>query len=104
MSEADLKLIDAIKTIEGRSALVVAYDRGISEDTWREMAFQQSVPQIQSMLRRLSPLEKPGVGTLDYLHSIPEIETLYLFFRQWLYYVELDLPVQHAATNAPLSP
>jgi hypothetical protein len=47
------------------------------------------------VLRQLSPLEKPGLGTFDYLEMIPEIDSLYLFFRQWMYFIELDLPIQN---------
>jgi hypothetical protein len=90
LSENDL---DLIRSVQNDPPLSTAYRRGINEDIWEQMSYNQSVPQIQAVLRRLSPLEKPGLGTFDYLKDIAEVDNLYLFFRQWIYYIELDLPV-----------
>jgi hypothetical protein len=57
------------------------------------------VPEIQAIIRELSSLERPGLGTRDYLKVVPEIDELFFFFRQWLHYVELDVPVTRPAAQ-----
>jgi len=91
LSSSNIKLIDEIHDSD---SLRIAYNRGINEETWQALAYRQPVPEIQSVIRRLSPLERPGLGTFDYLKDLPEVDGLYIFLRQWLYFIDLDLPVR----------
>jgi len=97
LSQAQWQLIEAAL---GTGEIATAYTRGITEEIWRAASFRHSAGQVQSMIRRLSPLERPGLGTFDYLTDISEIDHLYLFFRQWMYYLELDLPTQDRSATA----
>lgn len=90
LSPVSFELIDSVGADE---ALKDAFDRGISEQNWSALNARRSVPRIQGVMRELSPLERPGLGTFDYLQDVAEIDGLYLFFRQWMHFIELDLPM-----------
>ena len=74
------------------SMLRKAYDHRIAAEDWPQL-LRVSTAAIQAVLKEISPLERPGLGTADYLRQLAEIDDLYLFFRQLMYYIELDLPV-----------
>jgi hypothetical protein len=52
---------------------------------------------LQAVISSLSPLERPGLGTFDYLERIADIDSLYLFYRQCQFFLERDVPLPQVA-------
>ncbi len=85
------------------STLKDVYQQGLNPENWH-LHYQYPFALLQKVLRELSPIERPGLGTLDYLRVIPDLDAYYYFFRQWIFYLEQDLPALSAPDDLPLSP
>jgi Cdc6-like AAA superfamily ATPase len=98
------RAVELIEDVRGRRGMLKrAYERGFTSDEWLETSRLAGRSDVQAVLRALSPFDPPGLGTFDYLQPLSEIDELYLFFRQWMHYIDLDLPVLPPRTPSAVS-
>lgn len=99
--ELALDLTQEIQSGEG--ALATAFNQGLSPELLPDLSH---LPQavVREVVDFLSPFERGGLGTLDYLTSIREIDRYYLFFQHLLYAMERGALPEGQSTSAPASP
>jgi hypothetical protein len=70
--------------------LYQAFDLGLDRANLAKLPFV-SERQLREAVRQFSPFEEGGLGTYDFLRSIPQIDQLFLFCSQYLFYTERDV-------------
>ena len=70
-----------------------------------DMTFLEQIPEgrLRVAIRTVSPVEASGLGRFDYLHTIDQVDELYLFLQHALFLKNYDLLVLSPATATPAS-
>jgi len=93
---ADLKaqasFVDRLALAVGKEEGILwdAFDKGLDRVDLAKLPFV-SERQLRDAVRQLSPLEERGLGALDFLRSIADIDLMFLLCSQYLFYTERDL-------------
>jgi hypothetical protein len=80
------------KVLTPDSPVARAISLGVTPTLWHDLRSEQAELNLPALLMMLSPFERPGLGTFDYLKRIEEVDNLYLFVRQWQFFVDRDMP------------
>lgn len=95
---AVIELLPSQVSGEVAQELAIAYNAGLDRHAPAALA-EINEAVIRRIIKELSPFDEGGLGTYDELQCLNLVDRLYLFFRQFLFYLERDLISQPTSTS-----